>query len=157
MWKFKHPTADDFIHVMELQSGMVLDWYNEYFVNTTKTIDYSITSISGTANKSTVTLKRIGLMPMPLEVEVLSREGKRTMYYIPLDLMRGEKSKENYPYEWKQLPDWKWVSETYTIEIPMPATNILSIQIDPFEMMADIEKENNIMQLEVGENFKMKN
>jgi len=49
------------------------------------------------------------------------------------------------------------VSETYTIEIPMPATNILSIQIDPFEMMADIEKENNIMQLEAGENFKMKN
>jgi hypothetical protein len=157
MWKFKHPTADDFIHVMELQSGMVLDWYNEYFVNTTKTIDYSISSISGSANKSTVTLKRIGLMPMPLEIEVVSREGKRTMYYIPLDLMRGEKSKENYPYEWKQLTDWKWVSETYTFEIPLPATNILSIQIDPFEMMADIEKENNVMQLEVGENFKMKN
>ena len=29
-WKFKHPNANDFIRVMEKQSGLELDWYREY-------------------------------------------------------------------------------------------------------------------------------
>ena len=41
-WKLKHPTDLDFIRLMEKESGMILDWFHEYFVHTTKTIDYGI-------------------------------------------------------------------------------------------------------------------
>jgi aminopeptidase N len=33
-WRFKHPDADDFIKLSEDVSGIQLDWYKMYFVNT---------------------------------------------------------------------------------------------------------------------------
>src|SRR6202012_1411850 len=42
LWRFKHPNASDFVRVAEKVSGMQLDWFKEYWVSTTKTIDYSI-------------------------------------------------------------------------------------------------------------------
>ena len=41
-WRFKHPNANDFIRVAEKVSGLELEWYKEYWVNSTKTIDYAI-------------------------------------------------------------------------------------------------------------------
>ena len=32
-WKLKHPTDLDFIRLMEKESGMILDWFHEYFVH----------------------------------------------------------------------------------------------------------------------------
>jgi len=146
MWKFKHPTDDDFIHVMELQSGMVLDWYNEYFVRSTKTIDYSISAFSGGDKNSTVVLQRKGLMPMPVEVEVTLKNGNRHMYYMPLDLMRVEKSGADYNGQsWNLLSDWKWVDEYYSLQIPYPASEVAEINIDPYEGMADVKRENNVL------------
>ncbi|MFZ4785446.1 MAG: M1 family metallopeptidase [Flavobacteriales bacterium] len=151
MWKFKHPDATDFIHVMELQSGMVLDWYNEYFVNTTKTIDYGIPAVTATTKNTTVTLKREGLMPMPVDVEVILTSGKKIMYTIPLDLMRGAKTKGDYTGEWNVLPDWKWVAPTYTLDLPFSPSEIASIEIDPFGWMADVNRENNTIEFEAGQ------
>ena len=152
MWKFKHPTDDDFIHVMELQSGMVLDWYNEYLVRSTKTIDYSISAFSGGDKNSTVVLQRKGLMPMPVEVEVTLKNGNRHMYYMPLDLMRGEKSGADYNGQsWNSLTDWKWVDEYYSLQIPYPASEVAEINIDPYEGMADVKRENNVLII-AGEN-----
>jgi hypothetical protein len=41
-WRFKHPNPNDFIRVAEKVSGMELDWYKEYWIYTTKTIDYAV-------------------------------------------------------------------------------------------------------------------
>src|SRR5690606_4584521 len=41
-WQFKHPNPNDFIRVMEKQSELELDWYKEYWVYSTKNIDYGI-------------------------------------------------------------------------------------------------------------------
>ena len=38
-----------------------------------------------------VNLKRIGLMPTPIEVEVLYEGGAEENFYIPLQMMRAEK------------------------------------------------------------------
>src|SRR5665647_2749841 len=45
LWRFKHPNASDFVKVAQDVSGMQLSWYKEYWVNTTKNIDYSIDSL----------------------------------------------------------------------------------------------------------------
>jgi len=44
-WRFKHPNPGDLVRVAEKVSGLQLDWYREYWINTTKTIDYGIDSL----------------------------------------------------------------------------------------------------------------
>lgn len=142
-WKFKHPTGYDFMNVMEKESGMILDWYYEYFVQTTKTIDYGIKDVSADGNTSRVSLQRIGHMPMPLDIVVEYSDGSSELFYIPLRMMRGEKPAEN---DMKRtiLEDWPWTHPEYEFTISKPVNQIKSIRIDPTERLADINKENNL-------------
>jgi len=149
-WKLKHPTSYDFLRVMEKESGMVLDWYHEYFVNTTKTIDYSIKTITGFESSTTVELERVDLMPMPIDVYVEYADGTSELYYIPLRIMRGEKSAEN-DLKRTVLEDWPWVNPTYSFELPVSADKISSIIIDPSGRLADIDKSNNIFSADISE------
>ncbi len=142
-WKFKHPNANDFLRIVEKHSGMELDWYNEYFVNSTKTIDYSISGMLADASNTNVLLKRKGLMPMPLDVEVVYADDSKEIFVIALDIMRGEKQANGYKGKWTVLPDWNWVEDTYLLELNRAAKDVKSITIDPSNRMADIDRSNN--------------
>ncbi len=139
-WKFKHPTPNDFIRVAEKVSGAELSWYLQDWTTTTNTIDYGIRDMRVADNVSIITLERIGLMPMPIEVEVTYNTGEKDMFYIPLRIMRWEKS----GYE-NTVDDWAWAYPTYDLEIPVRQYAIKSIEIDPSQKMADINRENNIL------------
>ncbi|MEX2477212.1 MAG: M1 family metallopeptidase [Gracilimonas sp.] len=141
-WKLKHPTDLDFIQVMEKESGMILDWYYEYFVQTTKTIDYGIESVVGDDDKTVVNLERIDLMPMPLDIVVEYEDGSSELFYIPLRMMRGEKPAESNMKR-TVLEDWPWVNPDYSFTIDKSASEIKTITIDPSQRLADINKENN--------------
>jgi hypothetical protein len=112
-------------------------------VNTTKTIDYSIAMVNGTANATEVMIARKGDMIMPLEVEVKYKSGETETFVIALDIMRGEKPADGYNGKWTILPDWKWVEPAYLLSIPTPISNIESIHIDSYEGMADVNRKNN--------------
>ncbi len=140
-WKFKHPNVNDFIRIMEKQSGIELDWYKEYFVNTTQQIDYGITGVNELDGKTTVILNKVGGMPMPLDVVVKYADGSSDLFYIPLRIMRGEKPAEDGAR--KLLPDWKWTHPYYQFVVPTTKANITSIEIDPSKMMADVDRGNN--------------
>ena len=156
-FKFRHPDPFDLIRVMEKRSGMELDWYNEYFVNTTKTIDYGIAMVNGTANKTDVTIVRKGEMIMPLEIEVKYTNGEFETFVIALDIMRGEKQADGYKGKWTILPDWKWVEPFYVVSIPQSITNIESIHIDAYEGMADINRKNDLFVTTEAETFFLDN
>lgn len=143
-WKFKHPTGKDFLRIAEEESRMVLDWYYEYWVTTTKTIDYSIESVNESNRQTDITLERIELMPMPLEVEVTFTDSSKTVYYIPLEMMWGEKENEYSDKEWIQKEDWEWVFPQYTLTIDQPKSAIQKVEIDPSHRLADINRENNV-------------
>lgn len=149
-WKLKHPTDLDFIRVMEKQSGMILDWYYEYFVQTTKTIDYAISEVEGSDETTTITLNRNGLMPMPIDIYVEKTDGSLELYYIPLRIMRGEKPAEN-DVPRTTLEDWPWVHPDYSFEIDIPKDEIKSIVIDPTERLADLDLSNNVYPSETEE------
>jgi hypothetical protein len=140
-YKFKHPTPADFLRVFEKENDMVLDWYNEYFVNTTKSIDYAVDSTLSHFNTNTVVLNRIGSMPMPVEVEIETVDGKFEYWYISLDLMRNsaypQKASE---IQWISAPAWNWVKTNYTITTKQP---IKKVTIDPYRKIADLHRENN--------------
>ncbi len=146
-WKYKHPDGRDFLRVMEQESNMVLDWYYEYFIETTKHIDYGITSVLGNGQSTYVTLERHDLMPMPIDLMVTYKDGSQEMYYMPLRIMRNTKPKEtDVPRTIKA--DWPWVNPTYTVEIDAPASEIKRVEIDPSMRMADINRDNNVFKME---------
>lgn len=143
-WQFKHPDDKDFIRVMEKVSGMELDWYLDYFVYSTHTIDYGIVSVeSGARRETQIKLARIGAMPMPVDVEVTLRNGKRLRYNIPLGMMRGHKTSDTRFGEFSVLPIWQWVAPDYTFTVPVPIGEITKVHIDPSGRLADVKRDNN--------------
>ncbi|MGB3467519.1 MAG: M1 family metallopeptidase [Cyclobacteriaceae bacterium] len=140
-WKFKHPNLNDFIRIMEKESGLELDWYYDYWVNTTHTIDYGIKSVTADKKDTKVTLERVGKMPMPLDIEVTFEDGSKKLYYIPLVMMRGEKANES-PMDRVVLNDWPWTHPEYTFTIE--GKSVSSITIDKSSRMADVNKVNNV-------------
>ena len=139
-WKFKHPDKNDFVRVMEKESGLELDWYFDYWINTTRTIDYAIKAVTDNGSDCSILLERKGQMPMPIELEVELNDGTKQTYYTALGIMRGEKElDENFT----QLSDWPWVNPYYTFVVPHKLKNIKSIEIDPSRRMADVDRGNN--------------
>ena len=142
-WKFKHPNVNDFIRVMEMESGLELDWYKEYWVNSTNTIDYGVKTVEADGKKKVkITLEKIGVMPMPVDVVVTDKKGKKTVYTIPLRIMRGEKTND-VGGEVKVAEDWPWTHPSYELVIPMKFKKIKKVEIDPSIRMADVKRGNN--------------
>ncbi|CAA0157004.1 M1 family metallopeptidase [Tenacibaculum maritimum] len=128
---FKHPTPNDIQRTGEKVSGIHLGWYLNEWTQTTHTIDYGIRSVEG--NK--IILEKIGKMPMPIDVEVVYMDGTKEMFNIPLRMMRGEK-----PTSATILEDWTFAHPTYTFATRKA---VKSVVIDPSQLMADIELNNN--------------
>src|SRR5699024_5992184 len=147
VWKFKHPDGWDFLHLMEKQSGMVLDWYYEYFINSAKTIDYGIESVISEGSSTHVTLKRHDLMPMPIDLQVTYVDGSKKMFHIPLRMMRGSKPEEEGTNQIVK-PDWPWVNPTYTLKLDASTSQIEKLELDPSMRLADINRDNNVVDLE---------
>jgi hypothetical protein len=147
-WKFKHPTGHDFLRIAERNSGIDLKWYYEYWIETTKTIDYGIASVDSDDNQTQVTLERIGLMPMPLDVEVEFTDGSVKHYYIPMRIMWGQKENEFSDIERVVAEDWPWVFPEYELPVEYPLEEIRRIEIDPSQRMADVDRSNNVWERE---------
>ena len=144
-YKFTHPLPNDFRRIAEQSSGILLNWYLTDWTQTTNKIDYAISQVEENKNKSIVTLERIGLMPMPLEVLVEYIDGTEEYYYIPISLMRGEKEQPKYAENWIQVKDWSWAFKKYTFEINNKLESIKSIDINPTGLMADTDYSNDII------------
>ncbi len=146
-WRFKHPDVNDFIRVAEKVSDLKLDWYKEYWVNSTKTIDYGVDSLWEENGVTKIRLKKIGLMPMPLDVQLTFKDGAKELHYVPLDLMYGEKPVENNAIPRIVYDAWHWTSSTYVIETKRKLTDVVTTEIDPSQRMADVDRRNNKLEL----------
>jgi hypothetical protein len=146
-WRFKHPNAADFIRVAEKVSNIQLDWYKEFWISSTKTIDYAIDSLWEAGNGTNIRLRNIGMMPMPLDVKVTFKDGSSEWHYIPMSLMFGEKPAEEGQEGRKVYEEWRWTHPTYEITSSRKLTDITSVEIDPSFRMADVERKNNRLEL----------
>ena len=138
-WAFKHPGPTEFKRVMEKTCGMDLDWYFQYFMQTTHQIDASIESIEAGNDTLTITLARPGVMPMPVDLLVTYTDGSEDAFHIPLVMMRGHRPLEENEF---LLDDWAWTHPTYTIEWPT-SKSIQRVDIDPLRKTADVHRANN--------------
>jgi hypothetical protein len=146
LWRFKHPNPTDFIKVAQDVGGMQLDWYKEYWINTTKSIDYAIDSLWQEGELLKIRVRRIGEMPMPLDLRLTFRDSTQEDHYIPLDLMFGTKPQEDSVHRITN-DEWPWTNPTYIIESRHPITDIKIVEIDPTWRMADIDRNNNKLTL----------
>jgi len=144
VWKFKHPNPNDFIRIAEKISGLELQWYKEYWTNSTKNIDYALGNINvdTTTANAMLTIKRIGKMPMPIDVLITYKDGTSEIHYIPLDVMFGNKIAESKVLRTIHSA-WRWTHPEYTFSISRKIGEIKSVEIDPSERMADINRINN--------------
>jgi len=130
-FSFKHPTPNDIKRSMEKVSGLHLDWYLNEWTQTTHTIDYAVKSVEG----KTITLERIGQMPMPIDLEVTYEDGTTESFNIAIEMMRGNK-----PTSATILKDWGWAYPTYSFET---TKNVKTVIIDKSGLMADVDLSNN--------------
>ncbi len=145
-WSFKHPEAKNFTRTMEKASGMVLDWYFNYWVNTTHTIDIGIKDVTKKRSKYKVVLERIGYMPMPVDLFVTYDDNSIECFNIPMDLMRGNKPNEINSQTYKVIKDWQWPEKNYEFRFSTNKTPV-KFEIDITHRLADINVLNNVFEM----------
>ena len=139
-YKFKHPTPNDFKRVAEKVSDLELEWYLNDWTRTTNKVDYDLEIFD--KDSRDLSIKRIGRIPMPLEVLISFGDGSTAMYYIPIDLMQGNKTFDNNVIV---LEPWSWVNTEYVFEI-QGNKKIIKIEIDPSKRLADVNQNKNILE-----------
>jgi hypothetical protein len=146
-WKFKHPNPTDFIRIAEKTSGIQLDWYKEYWIHSTKTIDYAIDSLWEEEGVSKIRLKRIGQLPMPIDLQLMFKDSSIENHLIPLNLMFGSKKNDAVFSKPIVEEEWRWTHTSYTLSINRRLTDLMKIEIDPSKRMADVQRSNNQLLL----------
>ena len=142
-YAFKNPTPNDFIRIAEKESGMQLHWFLNEFMETTHTADYAIDKVEGKGDKTLVTLKRIGRLPLPIDLLVTDTSGNTRYIYVPLRMQFGEKPTPYSNLERQVMPAWGWGNTSYTFELDLPLEKVANISLDPENKSVDIDKQNN--------------
>lgn len=142
-WKFNHPYPNDFKRIAEKVSGLNLKWYQNLFVNTTRTINYAVQDV----NNSFIELKNLSNFAMPLDLYVEYKDGSKELFYIPNLELRGQKPAENIEIyqnvKRTALEPWAWSRPDYSVKVSKEVSRVI---IDPTLRLADIDYSDNIYQ-----------
>lgn len=145
-WHLKHPTERDFMHIAQKISGMDLKWFLHYWINTTKTIDYSVKVVKYDTDSTTITLENKGQVPMPIDFSILKKDGSVVNYQIPLNMTRTWKTKDIYG-DFQTLGYWPWTQKEYTFTIPYSKSQISALGIDFSQRLADVNPTDNFVEV----------
>ncbi len=148
--RFKHPEPIDVQRVMEKESGLQLDWYFDEWINTTRELDYAVSSVIGRNDSTFITLARKGEMIMPVDLAVVDIDGKTTLHHVPLSLMLG--ARREAPQGSPQIVQrpWIWTAPEYTLALAAPLSRLSAVVIDPNGRLADKDRSNDPIQLVPG-------
>src|SRR5690625_1475869 len=73
VWKFKHLEPSDFTRIVEKVSVLNLNWYDNLFINNTRSTDYSFQ----TFNEQDIHLENLSNYAMPIDLYVEYEDGSR--------------------------------------------------------------------------------
>ena len=140
-WKFCHPYFEDFRNSIIQFTHVDLNWFFDEWMETTKNIDYKISSVkkvAGTSDKYEITFKRKGRMQMPIDFSVETKDGKTSNYTIP-NTWYPKKSDATVLPKWY---GWDKLESTYTATVTS-SSKIKNVVIDPSNRLADIYMPDN--------------
>lgn len=93
-----------------------------------------------------VRIRNKGTMPMPVDVMLNFKDGSKELAYIPSYLMFGEKKQEGDIKRTVFAP-WKWTHRVYVFELNRKLLDLKSVEIDPRQQTADMERKDNKLEL----------
>lgn len=139
-WKFCHPYPEDFRNSIIQFTGVDLNWFFDQWLETTKTIDYSVSRIKRKKDHVyEITFKRKGGMQMPIDFVVIDKNDSARHYYIPNTWFEK-------PTSATTLPRWiGWgpkLKTTYTATLNI-GESVKNVIIDPSYRLADVNMTNN--------------
>jgi len=86
-----------------------------------------------------VTLRRIGEIPVPLDLAIIAADSSTQRIHIPIDLQFGHRPLESGE---RLAADWVWPHTTYSLVLA--ATELpVAVVVDPDRWWADVARENN--------------
>ena len=154
-WQFQHPEPRDFLHIVEQESGIQVDWYFNHWLQSTHNINYGIAKVEQEEGGSRVVLAQKDRIPMPIELLVITASGEKHLYYIPMLIMWGEKESEASSGKWHSMKPWPWVYPEYVLHLPFGPDEIESMTIDPSGRMADVDLSDNSWPVEENSRLQM--
>lgn len=85
-------------------------------------------------------------------MEVLFDDSTRTIVHVPLSLMLGEKAEGSEAYSFLTVVPWAWTHPTYTFRVALAKKRkVLSVAVDPTLRLADVQRDNDRLELPKGE------
>lgn len=134
-WKICHPYPEDFRNSVIQFTHIDLNWFFDQWIESSKTIDYSIEKVKRKGELLTITFARKGRMQMPLDFSVYTKDGSQYNYYIP-NTWYGKKTTATVLPRWI---GWDKVRPEYIATLTIPKEKeIDKIVIDTAHIMPDV-------------------
>ncbi len=140
-WKFAHPYFEDFRSSIIDYTKTDLNWFFDQWLETTKTIDYSIGEIKkvkGAPDMFEIEIERKGSMQMPIDFTVYAKDGTLHSYHIP-NTWFEKKTEATILPRWI---GWGKLNPEYIATVTIPS-GIQKVSIDTTYRLADINMRNN--------------
>ena len=151
-WKMAHPYFNDFRQAIIEYTEVDLNWFFDQWLETTKTIDYSIQNIKSVDNDNfEITFERKGEMQMPIDFSVFSNDGKEYTFHIPNNWF-VKNTNATVLEKWHA---WGKLFPSYTATVNIPR-GIDYVEIDPTKRLADRYMLNNKSQMPLEVSFDSK-
>lgn len=122
-WEYKHPYPYDFFNTVDSVSGRNLGWFWSSMLYTNWTLDQSIDSVKVTPDGATVTVRDLGLTPMPVFLQATYANGMTSEQTIPVDI---------------------WLEGSRTATATFGNGKVVRVEIDPHHYLPDINRANNV-------------
>lgn len=138
-WSFSHPGPVDFKRVMERESGLELDTYFQYMLNSTHHVDVALSAVRITSDSTYIELERIGKLPLPVDVRITTADGRTMDHHIPQVVTQGHRPMADGE---QLMAPWPWTHPTYTLALPISEPGC-TVEIDARRLTADADRSNN--------------
>ena len=148
-WKMAHPYFEDFRESIIEYTKVDLNWFFDQWLETSKTIDYSINNVKNTSEDNfEITFERKGEMQMPIDFSIYANDGKEYKYHIPNHwfVKNTDATVLNKWHAWGKLYP-KYVA---SVNIP---SGIERVVIDPTNRLADKYMLNNVSKIPMEVDF----
>ena len=121
-WAFKHPYPYDFFNHFETQLGDDLDWLWTSALFDTWTVDHAIESVEESSEGVRVTVRDLGLAPMPALVTLTYADGRVVEQAVPVQT---------------------WLEGAREMTLLFPGGDAVRVELDPNDALMDTDRANN--------------
>ncbi|HUF11348.1 MAG TPA: M1 family metallopeptidase [Rhodothermales bacterium] len=124
-WAYKHPTPFDLFNTFEDVTGQDLDWFWTPAFFETWTLDQAVAAVEAGEVEVKVTIKDLGLTPMPAPVTVTYADGRQ---------------------ESERLGVEPWLEGARETSLTFPPGQVAKVEIDPEGFLPDVDRSNNVWE-----------